>query len=177
MNLDRLERLAVMLDEYRDDGALPAFDLAQWGTYVNERSGFLWLLKHPCDTAACAVGLACVSGAFAGEGLRFIRRRDGEITPLYGRQENWDAVQAFFDLTPRQAERLFLEDEYGGPVVGEAGAKRVARRIRGMIKPRVRTKKKLPASVTSLLNPANHTPLPEQKPDRQKVSHDLCGND
>lgn len=176
MNRDRLERLAVLLDNYRDDGVQPAFDLEKWGTFEVQRGGFLWLQKHPCDTAACAVGMGCLSGEFKGDGLSFLRLGSGEIQPLYHRFEGWEAVCAFFDLTDLQATRLFDEDEYGGHIAGEAGARRVARRIRALIKPRKR-KPKLPKQLTALLDNKNHTPLPEQQPNRQKVSHDLCGNE
>lgn len=38
--------------------------------------------------------------------------------------------------------------------------------------------KKLPAELTALLDIKNHKPLPEHhQPKRQRVSHDLCGND
>lgn len=37
--------------------------------------------------------------------------------------------------------------------------------------------KTLPAELTALLDIKNHKPLPDQKPKRQKVSQDLCGND
>lgn len=37
--------------------------------------------------------------------------------------------------------------------------------------------KDLPAELTALLDIKNHKPLPDHQPKRQKVSHDLCGND
>ena len=43
-------------------------------TGVNPRTsgvGFLWLGQRSCNTAACAVGLACDSGVFADDGLSY----------------------------------------------------------------------------------------------------------
>lgn len=142
MHRERLEHLAVMLDNYRVDPEVPRFDLGSWGEFEEKRGGFLWLRKHPCDTAACAVGLACLSHTFRSEGLSF--KRVGkilQISPTFAGISGWDAVKLFFDLTEKQATRLFTEEAYRVSV-GSAGASAVAKRIRSMVAPRKRKAKK-----------------------------------
>lgn len=131
MNHERLERLAVILDEYRDNGA-PRFDLQSWGATKTQRGGLLWLRQHTCGTAACAVGLACGSGIFKDEGLTYNSDEKGGLTPIFGELEGWSAAKSFFDLDQEQAVRLFAEHSYD-VTEGEAAAKAVATRIREMI--------------------------------------------
>lgn len=154
MHRERLLKLADLLDGYRDGGG-PVFDLGSWSISERRRGGFLWLQKNECHTAACAIGLACTSGAFASEGLRYrLLRGSDTICPVFGAADNWDAVEEFFGLTTKQASHLFDQDSYKCSV-GEAAARSVAHRIRAMVKPRKRLKKKpLPESITSALNPA-----------------------
>jgi hypothetical protein len=131
MNRERLERLALLLDGYRD-GNMPRLDLRSWGISRTQRRGFLWLRQHTCGTAACAVGLACGSGVFSGEGLTYSSGESGGLTPIFGELEGWSAVKRFFDVDQDQAVKLFAEHSY--PVTdGEAAAQAVAARIRKMI--------------------------------------------
>ena len=131
MNCERLRRLAMLLDAYRDSG-MPRFDLQSWGASKTQRGGFLWLRQHTCGTAACAVGLACGSGVFAGEGLTYSSDESGGLTPMFGELEGWNAVKSFFDLEQDQAVRLFAEHSYD-VTQGEAAAQAVAARIRETI--------------------------------------------
>jgi hypothetical protein len=133
MNRERLRRLAMLLDTYRDTG-MPRFDLQSWGISKSRRGGFLWLRQHTCGTAACAVGLACGSGVFAGEGLTYSSDSNGGLTPMFGELEGWIAVKSFFDLEQDQAVRLFAEHSYA-VTQGEAAAQAVAARIRETIAP------------------------------------------
>jgi hypothetical protein len=130
MNRERLTQLAILLDGYRDSHT-PRFDLQSWGESETQRGGFLWLRQHTCNTAACAVGLACGSGVFAEDGLSYDEDANGGLTPIFGGIEGWSAVKSFFDLDQTQAVRLFAEHSYD-VTEGEAAAQAVAARIRQM---------------------------------------------
>jgi hypothetical protein len=133
MNRERLKRLAMLLDDYRDQN-MPRFDLQNWGISETQRGGFLWLRQNTCGTAACAVGLACRSGVFSVEGLTYSSDKNGGLTPIFGELEGWNAVKSFFDVDQDQAVRLFAEHSYA-VTEGEAAAQAVAARIRQMIAP------------------------------------------
>jgi hypothetical protein len=134
MNRERLKRLAVLLEGYRDSD-VTRFDLQNWGKFESQRAGFLWLHRHSCNTAACAVGLACGSGIFAEDGLSYeLDKTNMELTPLFRDLEGWTAVKSFFDLDQVQAVKLFAQHSYE-LTEGEAAARAVAARIREMIAP------------------------------------------
>jgi hypothetical protein len=119
------------LEGYRDRDA-PRFNLQNWGKSENKRRGFLWLGQRSCNTAACAVGLACDPGVFENDGLSYDVNNDCGIIPIFRDLEGWSAVKSFFDLDQIQAVRLFAEHSYE-VTDGEAAAQAVAARIRQMI--------------------------------------------
>jgi hypothetical protein len=132
MNRERLTRLAVLLEDYRDSDS-PRFDLQGWGKFKTQRGGFLWLGERSCNTAACAIGLASGSGVFADDGLSWeMDKENGELTPTFRDLQGWSAVKSFFDLDQAQAVGLFAEHSYE-ITEGEASAKAVAARIRQLI--------------------------------------------
>ena len=134
MRRERLKQLAELLEGYRDRG-VPHFDLQTWGKSENQRGGFLWLVQRSCNTAACAVGIACDSGVFAEDGLTYeVDEKNSGLTPIFRDLEGWSAVKAFFDLDQIQAVRLFAEHSYEVSE-GEIAAQAVAARIRQMIEP------------------------------------------
>lgn len=136
---ERLERLANLLDDHVRDSSGRTFDLETWGERKTRRGGFLWLSHVECGTTACAVGLACLSGQFAADGLSYIID-DGELYPIYAGLNEWSAVCHFFGLTEKQAVRLFMHRSYAvsaGPVAATA----VAARIRGMLQRSARSKR------------------------------------
>ena len=134
MNCESLKRLAVLLEGCRDSD-VTRFDLQNWGKFEGRRAGFLWLQQRSCNTAACAVGLACGSGIFAEDGLSYkVDEIDMELTPLFRDLEGWSAVKAFFDLDQVQAVELFAGHSYE-MTEGEVAARAVAARIRKMIAP------------------------------------------
>jgi hypothetical protein len=134
VNCERLERLAGLLERYRDCDA-PRFDLQSWGKTETRRRGFLWSRQYVCNTKACAVGLACGSGIFAKDGLSYVTdKTTREITPIFHDHEGWSAVKAFFDLDQGQAVTLFAEHSYE-LTEGEEAAHAVAIRIRQMVAP------------------------------------------
>lgn len=133
VQIARLERQAQLLDRYLDNPGPLAFDLYHWNEIKSKRGGFLWLKVNHCQTAACAVGLACLSGEFATEGLSFFTDPDGTITPTFMEKKNWEAIESFFGLSPDQAERLFKSTSYE-IIHGPEAAFAVAARIRSLIK-------------------------------------------
>jgi hypothetical protein len=134
MNRERLKRLAVLLEGYRDTD-VTRFDLQNWGKFESQRAGFLWLDQRSCNTAACAVGLACGSGIFVEDGLSYeVDKINMGLTPLFRDLEGWSVVKSFFDLDQVQAVKLFAEHSYE-LTEGEAAARAVAARIRKMIAP------------------------------------------
>jgi hypothetical protein len=134
MNRESLKRLAVLLEGCRDND-VTRFDLEKWGKFENRRAGFLWLDQRSCNTAACAVGLACGSGIFAEDGLSYeVDEINMELTPLFRDLEGWSAVKSFFDLDQGQAVELFAAHSYEC-TEGEVAAQAVAARIRKMIAP------------------------------------------
>lgn len=132
INVERLERLAVILDGYQPGDNRLEFDLHQWTEPKMKRGGFLWLQQVECGTKACAVGLACLSGVFASEGFSAYRNYRRRLVPTFKDKENWAAVRMFFGLSKKQALRLFEDKSYPeskGPIAANA----VACRIRSMI--------------------------------------------
>ena len=66
----------------------------------------------------CAVGLAAAREPwFAAQGLR-LEREDSlkDCRPSYAGLSDWDAVAAFFELTPEAARRLFDRAGYDGQI-------------------------------------------------------------
>lgn len=155
LKTNRLSRLADLLERYDGAPNAPAFDLENWGSVTVKRRGFLWLQKAECHTHACAVGLACLSGAFAADGLTFKLDPDinGGLEPVFASHAGYPAVQAFFGLTEKQAANLFSVDAYDGATRGPEAAKAVAARIRALIVPkpkRVRKSKRTIAAVEKI---------------------------
>lgn len=134
IHVGRLDRLATMLEGYRPEPGGLAFDLEDWSKTQIKRHGFLWLKKAQCGTAACAVGLACLSGEFASDGLSFTPDDDdGSVLPVCGEKVGWEAVRSFFRLTAKQAFYLFESGSYD-TTTGPRAALAVAGRIRTMVK-------------------------------------------
>lgn len=163
MNKERLLRLADLLEA---DAANPngvKFDLRGWAIPSKHLEAWdsLWAFreKNPdhlrffepaaevqvsCGTAACAMGLAVISGAFLNEGLSYeIDLSDGQLSPVFTderglRHASWAAAIEFFDLKDSDgdydwgaANHLFDATEYE-PSHGAEAELEVARRIRAM---------------------------------------------
>lgn len=151
MNDERLLKLADLLEA---DAANPTgvkFDLEFWGTH-SAHSGIAvkdWEVRQTlkdqgkalkdgqpipvdCNTAACAVGLACISGAFAADGLTYRITINGDLLPVFGHAEDWSAAADFFGLTDAQSHRLFSPCAYSKKTGAEAELE-VAKRIRGLV--------------------------------------------
>lgn len=134
INTERLERVAELLDGYVADPAPPvSFDLGVWHVTEVKKTGYLWWKREiVCHTAACAIGLVCMSGIFAGDGFRPRVGIDQKLYPTFGRLRHWQAILAFFSLSERQALHLFGTDAYEINT-GKVAADAVAARIRDMI--------------------------------------------
>lgn len=137
---ERLSRLATLLEESAAAKLNLEFNLRDWSnTETREetvRTGFLGLFKETrevrCNTAACAVGLACLSGEFKNDGLDFTQYSNN-ISPIYLNKTNWGAVEKFFGLSRSQATKLFDSRAYDGPIYGRDAELEVAERIRALV--------------------------------------------
>lgn len=124
----RLKKLRKLLyaDARKKTGV--KFDLGTWAHPSNDQKN---LLESPpgldCNTTACAIGLACLSGKFKRAGLGFnIHYRT--IVPTYKHYTQFQAAEQFFGLTSYQASKLFSNANY--PICRGAEAERaVAKRI------------------------------------------------
>lgn len=131
MKTNRLLRLASLLDNYQDSSNVPEFYLGSWGDVEHKRK---WLFGHKvsCNTTACAVGLACLSGEFDADGLEYMED-ESSIWPVFAGQKEWFAVQVFFGLTSDQSYDLFDMRSYDGAIRGAQAAKEVSARIRELV--------------------------------------------
>lgn len=108
----RLEKLAKFLY------TVPAkkFYMGSWMTGELDR----------CGSTACAIGWA--STIFNSDGLFLVRpERFDAYRPAFEGVTNWRAVEVFFELSSREANRLFGSDQ-------EIGPRGVAKRIKLFLK-------------------------------------------
>lgn len=84
-----------------------------------------------CGTAACAVGWAAINPEFRAQGFT-LKREPGasHLQPSYGGRSGWSAVDAFFELSGKDADILFSGSSYIGTVLPS----HVAARIRYAVK-------------------------------------------
>lgn len=98
MNIPRLRHLITVLETVPEDH----FDLNHW----------------KCGTTACACGWAGQDPVFNAQGFILVPSGDGRYgepvlpDPDGGQLTGFDAVEAFFGLTERQAESLFMTNAY-----------------------------------------------------------------
>lgn len=138
MNKERLLRLADLLevDAKKPDGI--KFDLGDWAYRAVPRKGetsSMFTVDEAiplnCNTAACAIGLAALSGVFAKDGLTYAITDRGTLTPKVGADYGFDAVEKFFDLPERDSCFLFDWSKYPEELRQGAEAELyVAQRIR-----------------------------------------------
>ncbi len=88
--------------------------------------------KADCGTAACAIGLACVSGAFKSAGLTY-DIKSGGLAPKVGRNAAFEAAYKIFGLSEGGGDFLFLPSSYKGRQAGAKGERAVAKRIRDFV--------------------------------------------
>lgn len=143
MRTELLLRLADLLEA---DAANPngvKFDLGDWahtfdaeGNAVSEFPKDTKMVPLTCDTAACAMGLAAISGAFKAEGLTFEIQRGygdhGYLLPIIGHVAGFGAAQVLFDIDKHTASHLFDPDHYEKRKGADAELE-VAKRLRGLV--------------------------------------------
>lgn len=137
MNIERMNKLADLLEA---DAANPEgvrFDLGTWGRDVNYldeyKSGFVegQVIPINCNTAACAFGLAAISGAFKDDGLTY-QIDDDYLIPEFEGKIGIFAATKFFDLRFTAASYLFDTSSYN-TIRGAPAELEVVRRIRSMV--------------------------------------------
>lgn len=135
MNKRRLLQLADLLEADANNPKGIQFDLDTWAERVGRERFPSRLKKLDCGTKACAVGLACLSGVFADEGLSWKTMSDeNNIDPLYDGKVGHTAVERFFDITYDQFCRLFASAFYDEDQrIGADGERAVSQRIRGLV--------------------------------------------
>lgn len=147
MNKRRLLKLADLLEADAKNKKGIKFDLAvvarkapagdrTWMEDYEPREA----VPVDCGTAACAVGLACISGAFARSGLSYSITKDYGLLPKFRRPDGkvfskWaTAPTAFFGLTTEESDFLFTPWSYPlDMITGAAGERYVAKRIRNFV--------------------------------------------
>lgn len=141
MHIERLLKLASLLDANADNPTGVKFSLHTWGEidqldFEKTPEGNIPL---DCGTTACAIGLACISGAFADDGLTFrltskSHGMGNNFSPLYQEHREFAAVREFFGLKFEDAHYLFLDDSYPADFrKGAVGERAVAKRIRDFV--------------------------------------------
>lgn len=137
MNERRLSKLSDLLEADAKNPKGIKFDLHFWGGVANGAPNKAPPSTLPlnCNTVGCAVGLACISGAFKREGLGW-RPDDNEnnIIPMYRGCGGFSAVRDFFDLAYDESDFLFAHDRYPkSQRRGKRGELAVAKRIRDFV--------------------------------------------
>jgi hypothetical protein len=130
MNKRRLLKLAKLLEDDARNKKGVKFDLGDWGETKTEKP------ELSCGTTACAIGLACISGAFKKQGFTYSDGfiRSGWIAPVYRDANEWGAVCDFFELNLSDAHSLFLDTSYPNKLrTGAAAERAVAKRIRDFV--------------------------------------------
>jgi hypothetical protein len=142
---DRLERLAALLER---DAANPEgvqFDLGFWIAPADRpRRGFETRpdkVEVSCNTQACAMGLAAISGEFKAEGLDYkvdpyAHWLIPTITPPGEREyAGFEAASVLLGIPYEAAQYLFDPDFYDSdePTTAAEGERHVAQRIRDFI--------------------------------------------
>lgn len=134
MNKKRLLKLADLLEADADNKKGMKFDL---GTVGQPVSGLLTEKSDVglnCGTVGCAIGLACISGAFARAGLGF-ELGSFEIWPTFNGIRSFDAAATgVFGLTEEESDWLFMPEGYDRSTpTGARGERKVAKRIRDFV--------------------------------------------
>src|SRR5712664_106281 len=149
MHTDRLLKLAGLLEADAKNEKGVKFDLGWWAAPSDEadtglvRKDTFASIEEPipvnCNTSACAMGLAVISGAFEEFGLyaHYIESKDYDgRTPTYtmfpampGSRIGFDAAKELFGIISDDANYLFDPEHYSVTKGGLAELD-VAKRIR-----------------------------------------------
>jgi hypothetical protein len=143
MRADRLLKLAELLeaDAANPEGVM--FTLKDWATPSSALRGISSskvfeseVIPLNCNTAACALGLAALSGEFASEGLTFKLTEagtfKGTLVPIFEDYKGFDAGSVFFEIGKKETYLIFDPDYYQVTSGSEAELE-VAKRIRQLV--------------------------------------------
>lgn len=117
MNTHRLQVLARHLRTLPQVIGGTKFNLESWvslpwGARPAEGAEIpLSLIKATCGSTCCAIGSCGSIQEFRDAGFS-IRVTKLTAVPFYNGYENWPAVEAFFDLSESDTERLFADHAY-----------------------------------------------------------------
>jgi hypothetical protein len=139
MRSDLLLKLADLLESEAENKEGVNFDLHYWAApeegmhFKNKEVA----IPMSCQTRACAMGLAAISGAFKDEGLtyelEYSRSANGFIMhPVYNGHRGFDAAAELFGIEDEDAIRLFSPDLYT-VTTGADAEREVASRIRQLV--------------------------------------------
>jgi hypothetical protein len=139
MREDRLLKLADVVEADANNPVGFKFDLATWAAPIKvaenpTRYDSGWeqdaVIPLDCNTAACAVGVGCLSGAFKNEGLSY-EIDNGMLSPTFQGRTSFGAVREFFEIRQIDVEYLFVSENYDASLrKGRDGELAVAARIR-----------------------------------------------
>ena len=102
MRIERLRKLAeVLSDPKHETPDVRKFDM------------YHWIAPLECGYAACALGSAALHPWFRRRGLKIL---DGEV-PAYRGRIAIEAAMKFFGITVREADRLFIPENYDMDVI------------------------------------------------------------
>lgn len=138
MNKRRLVKLADLLEDDAKNKKGVRFDLSLWGQVpALTQTEKPETIKVNCGTQACAIGLACISGAFKRSGFTYAVTSKNEgagnnIRPVFMEYRDFFAVEKFFEISRPEAEFLFLDTKYQESR-GAESERAVAKRIRAFV--------------------------------------------
>lgn len=138
MNTERLLKLADLLEADANNEKGVSFDLGAWIQKRNPSgefttSGFVYgeVVPVNCNTAACAWGLAAISGAFADDGVSYTIDGYDRLIPTFLDKRYFVAAAYFFEISESESGFLFDPDFYPeSKLRGRDGELFVAARIR-----------------------------------------------
>lgn len=141
MNKRRLLKLANLLESDAGNKKGIRFDLSTIARRAPATEFDWWREFRPgekpaldCGTAACAVGLAAISGAFKREGFGYKVSKNFGLQPTYkGSRIFQRATTRFFEISEGECDFLFMPESYSGITTGARGERRVAKRVRDFV--------------------------------------------
>lgn len=141
MRTDRLLRLADLLEADAVNPNGVQFDLNDWGHPSDDK-----IFKNnddvtvDCGTAACAFGLAAISGIFKDEGLGYeiSSGRYHRLIPRFINEQRdeffgFEAAKEFFDISIDVARKLFDVVHHYEHTTGSVAELAVAGKIRNAV--------------------------------------------
>jgi hypothetical protein len=132
----RMKRLEKLLKRDAKNKKGVSFDMQIWGKVKGKHN------RKPkpelsCNTFACALGLAAISGEFTKEGLgyntQYIGHNHWAIDPTFKGEVSFEVGASFFGLSFDQASWLFSPQSYSA-IEGKEAELEAASRVRYLIK-------------------------------------------